>query len=224
MLEIVYNHVYKSLFFLYLIMHHLKLPDDLEVINELGVGRRSVVYLASQQDTKVVVKVYKPKYIEKYQSQYGVNIGEFEYHRNRTLFDVACVRKYVAQPYQLLRPQDGYSLALVQEYVEGTLLLDLLQQLKHLPKEVLDIGYLLVKEAAKQELYDLDISPGNIQVLQDEAGHWYPKLYDFNLMPQYMQPPNPFMRIGFALGLRSKNYRDYRSLKDWEKRGLLAGQ
>lgn len=205
-------------------MHHLKLPDDLTVINELGVGRRSVVYLASQAGAEVVVKAYKPEYIEKYQSQYGVNIGEFEYSRNKKLFDVESVNKFVAQPYQLLHPQNGYSLALVQEYVVGTLLLDLLQKLHYLPDEILRVGYLLVEEAAKQGLYDLDISPGNIQVLQDDDGTWYPKLYDFNLMPQHMQPPNPFMKIGFALGLRSKNYRDYRSLKDWKKRGLLAGQ
>lgn len=205
-------------------MHHLKLPDDLSVINELGVGRRSVVYLASQSGVEVVVKAYKPEYIDKYQSQYGVNIAEFEYTRNRTLFGVSRVRKYVAEPFRLLLPQDGFSLALVQEYVQGTLLLDLIQQVRHLPNEILQVGYLLVNEAAKQQLYDLDISPGNIQVLQDEHGHWYPKLYDFNLMPQHMQPPNPFMRLGFALGLRSKNHRDYRSLKDWQKRGRLAGQ
>lgn len=205
-------------------MHDLKLPDDLQLTSKLGVGRRSWVYLANQAGTEVIVKVYKPEYIEKYASQYAVSIGEFEYTRNLTLFNVDSVRKYVAQPYRLLRPQDGYSLALVQEYVNGTLLLDLLQELRYLPDEILEVGYLLVKQAARHKLYDLDISPGNIQVVQDENGQWHPKLYDFNLMPQHMQPPNPFMRLGFVLGLRSKNHRDYRSLKDWQKRGQLAGQ
>ena len=48
------------------------------------------------------------------------------------------------------------------------------------------------------------------------AERWQPKLYDFNLMPQHMCPPNPFMALGFMLGLRSKNHRDYRSLKNWQ--------
>ena len=200
-------------------MHSLVLPDDIEIDRMLGTGRRSEVYLASYLDHTVVVKAYRPEFIEKYQSQYKVDIGEFEFNRNRIAYDCEKISRFVARPYRLLRPEEGYSLALVQEYVDGTWLLDLLAQLGRLPAEILRCGYLIVEEAAKLGLYDLDISPGNIQVLQDSSGEWYPKLYDFNLMPQYLQPPNPFMRLGFALGLRSKNHRDYRSLKQWKKLG-----
>ncbi len=205
-------------------MHGLVLPDDIKVTATLGSGRRSEVYLATYNDRTVIVKAYKSEYIEKYRSQYKVDIGEFEFNRNKVAYNCEKISMYVAEPYQLLRPEDGYSLALVQEYIEGTWLLDLLKQLGRLPTEILEAGYLIVKEAAKLDLYDLDISPGNIKVLQDPSGLWYPKLYDFNLMPQYLQPPNPFMRAGFALGLRSKNHRDYRSLKQWEKLGQQAAR
>lgn len=205
-------------------MHNLVLPEEIEVTKKLGSGRRSEVYLASYLDTLVIVKAYKPAFIDKYRSRYKVDIGEFEFSRNEATYHCQPISAYIAKPYRLLRAEDGFTPALIQEFVNGVWLLDVLEQLGRLPKEVLQAGYLIVKEASKLGLYDLDISPGNIQLLQDEAGAWYPKLYDFNLMPQHLQPPNPFMQIGFALGLRSKNHRDYRSLKQWEKLGLQAAK
>ena len=203
-------------------MHNLLLPEEIKVSESIGSGRRSEVYLASYQGNAVIVKAYKTEYIEKYRSRYGVDIGEFEFSRNETAYSSSAISKYIAKPYRLLRVEDGFTPALVQEFVGGVWLLDLLEKLGRLPEEILEAGYAIVHEAARLGLYDLDISPGNIQVLQDSTGRWFPKLYDFNLMPQHLQPPNPFMRIGFALGLRSKNHRDYRSLKQWKKLGQQA--
>ena len=203
-------------------MHNLLLPEEIKISESLGSGRRSEVYLASYESNAVIVKAYKPEYIDKYRSRYNVDIGEFEFSRNEIAYNCNAISKFIAKPYRLLRAEDGFTPALVQEFVDGVWLLDLLKQLGRLPEEILEAGYLIVKEAARLGLYDLDISPGNIQVLQDASGKWFPKLYDFNLMPQYLQPPNPFMRLGFALGLRSKNHRDYRSLKQWKKLGQQA--
>ncbi len=206
----------------YFSMQDLALPAEIEVRKKLGRGRRSEVYLARYQEQVVVVKVYKPDFIEKYRQRYGVDIGEFEFERNSKAYSSNLMAPYIARPYRLLRAEEGFTPALVQEYVDGVWLLDLMKRLRCLPEEILEAGYLIVSEAAKLNLYDLDISPGNIQVLQNNDGKWFPKLYDFNLMPQYLQPPNPFMRLGFALGLRSKNHRDFRSLKQWERLGRQA--
>ena len=197
-------------------MLKLELPSDIEIVRKLGSGRRSQVYLAKYQGNDVVVKVYKQEYIDKYRLQYKVNIGEFEFQRNQAAAETATLTQYVAKPYQLVRPARGSALAFVQEYVDGVWLQDLMTKYKGLPEEVLQLGHYIVKEAAKIGLYDLDIPPGNIRVKQDTSGKWYPKLYDFNLMPQHMRPPNPFMALGFKLGLRSKNHRDFRSLKQWQ--------
>lgn len=205
-------------------MRDLVLPEEIEIGKKIGSGRRSEVFLASYQGNTVIVKAYKPEFIDKYRSRYGVDIGEFEFNRNKTAYNSKLISTYIAKPYRLLGVADGFTPALVQEFVDGVWLLDLLEQLKYLPEEVLEAGYLIVKEAARLNLYDLDISPGNIQLLQNDAGKWFPKLYDFNLMPQHIQPPNPFMRLGFALGLRSKNHRDFRSLKQWKKLGQQATQ
>ena len=203
-------------------MSNLTLPPDINIIQEIGSGRRSHAYLAEYLDNTIVVKVYNDAYIEKYQHQYKVNIGEFEYQRNKLAFETEALTQFVAKPYFLLTKEDGYSLALVQEYVEGIWLEDLIIQSQGIPKEVVEAGYLIVREAAKIGMYDLDISPGNVRVQQNDSGKWMPKLYDFNLMPQHMYSPNLFMAIGFKLGLRSKNHRDYRSLKHWQYLGALA--
>ncbi|MEM8843831.1 MAG: hypothetical protein AAGB35_02200 [Pseudomonadota bacterium] len=197
-------------------MSELVLPDEVEISHELGFGRRSNVYLAKHEGRDVVIKVYKQTYIDKYQNQYKVNIGEFEFQRNKAAYDDEILNQYIAQPYSLLKPSDGYSLALIQEYVSGEWLTDYIERTKFLPEEVLQAGYLIVKEAARLGMYDLDISLGNIRIQQNVSGKWHPKLYDFNLMPQHIKPPNPFMALGFLLKLRSKNHRDYRSLQHWQ--------
>ncbi len=203
-------------------MPNLVLPTEIDIIQELGSGRRSQAYLAKYLDKTVAVKVYKPEYIEKYQSQYKVNIGEFEFSRNKIAFEAIALTNYVAEPYQLFRPEQGYDLAFVQEYVDGIWLEELMEQSRGLPETVLRAGYYIVEQAAKVGLYDLDIPPGNIRLRQNDSGEWIPKLYDFNLMPQHIRPPNPFMAIGFKLGMRSKNHRDYRSLKHWDYLGKQA--
>jgi serine/threonine protein kinase len=205
-------------------MPNLVLPTEIDIIQELGSGRRSQAYLANYRGKTAAVKVYKPEYIEKYQSQYKVNIGEFEFSRNKIAFEASPLTKYVAEPYQLFSPEQGYDLAFVQEYVDGIWLEELMEQSRGLPETVLEAGYYIVEQAAKLGLYDLDIPPGNIRLRQNDSGEWIPKLYDFNLMPQHIRPPNPFMAIGFKLGLRSKNHRDYRSLKHWDYLGKQASK
>ena len=197
-------------------MPELVLPDDIEICSDLGSGRRSHVYLAKYLGRDVVVKIYKPHYIDKYQKQYHVNIGEFEFERNKRAFDDSVLSRYIAEPYRLLMPAEGYELALVQEFVKGRWLIEYMQETGSLPATVLQAGYKIVKEAARLGMYDLDISLGNIIIRQDNEGQWLPKLYDFNLMPQHLCPPNPFMALGFMLRLRSKNHRDYRSLRHWQ--------
>ena len=81
-------------------MPELALPDDIEICRDLGSGRRSHVYLAKNLGRDVVVKVYKPHYIEKYQKQYKVNIGEFEYGRNKCAYDDPALGRYIAEPYR----------------------------------------------------------------------------------------------------------------------------
>lgn len=199
----------------------MQLPSGLHVHGDLGEGRRSRVYLAEYLGESVVLKVYRPEFVAKYRARHRVHIGEFEFQRNRLLYESETLRRYIARPILLLQGDGDHEQALIQEYVPGTRLLDLIRQARGLPATVLDAGHFIVREAGRLSIYDLDISPGNILVLEDEQG-WYPKLHDFNLLPQHLFPANPFMALGFHLGLRNKNHRDYRCLAQWQQLGRRA--
>jgi len=75
-----------------------------------------------------------------------------------------------------------------------------------------------VRAAEKSGVHDLDISVGNVMINKVEE-KWVPTLYDFNIMPQYLFPPNPMVGLAYKLGVRKKSFRDYRSLKNWDRRG-----
>ena len=95
---------------------------------------------------------------------------------------------------------------------------DLAPELGGTPREVMKHGRFIVEKAAEHGLHDLDINDGNIKLYRDEQG-WYPRLYDFNLVPQHMHAPNPLRALEIKLGLRDKSHRDYETLRRWEQVG-----
>jgi len=95
---------------------------------------------------------------------------------------------------------------------------DLINELGYLPQEIRDAGHKIVQYAEKNNIHDLDISVGNVKIYKSND-IWRPILYDFNIMPQYLYPPNIFVALGYKLGVRKKSFRDYRSLKNWDRRG-----
>ena len=82
------------------------------------------------------------------------------------------------------------------------------------PPETLEAGRRIVAAASAAGLYDLDISTKNIKVRKTEAG-WMPVVYDFNLVPQYLYPPNPLLALAYWTGFRSKSHRDRRAIRNW---------
>ena len=196
----------------------IKMPDEIEVLKFLGRGRRSFSYKARYDGHNAVIKIYRKEFIEKYDNKCNIDIAEFEFERNTTLYNIEQIRHYIARPFKVFAKNSSYTHSFIQEYVEGITLKQLIAKLGYLPSEVLDAGYKIVRNAESFGVHDLDISVGNILVVEENEG-WAPKLYDFNLLPQHMSPPNFIMAAGIKLGLRNKSHRDYRSLKNWQRRG-----
>ncbi len=196
----------------------LQLPDEIDVVDYLGSGARSHVFRASLDGDDVIVKVYREEAVEKYARRYGVDIAEFEYGRNRALYDLEPIRRHVARPYRLHPRAGEHTHSIVQEYIGGLSLGAVIKEVKHLPDELLEAGYRVIRTAEACGIHDLDISSGNVRVV-DVDGERVLKLYDFNLMPQHLAPPNPFVWLALRLGLRRKSHRDYRNLRKWEWRG-----
>ncbi len=196
----------------------LTLPDDIKVIEYIGEGRRAFVYKAKLSDADVIVKVYKKNSSEKYLKKYNFDIAQYEFDRNTSLYNIPQIQEYIAKPFRVYTADSIYTHSIIQEFVPGTILEDLIIELGNLPQEILEAGYHIVKHAEKNNIHDLDISAGNLKI-NNHAGIWKPKLYDFNLIPQYLYPPNLILGLAIKTGIRKKSYRDYRSLKNWKRRG-----
>ena len=200
------------------LQQELTLPEEIQVVEFMGRGRRSFSYKGRYDNQDVIIKVYRQEFVEKYKCNHNIDIAEFEFQRNSKLYNIDAIRPYIAQPFKYYPIESEYTHSFIQQYVDGITLKQLISQLGYLPNEVLNIGYKIVRFAESEGIHDLDISVGNILVVKNNED-WMPKLYDFNLLPQHMSAPNPLMAFCFKVGLRRKSHRDYRSLKNWERRG-----
>jgi serine/threonine protein kinase len=201
----------------------LSLPADIQITRYLGKGGRAYVYQAVLSQGPVVAKIYRKQTVDKYRDKYGVDIAEFEYQRNRSLYDLLDIRKYIARPYRVYSASSEFSHCIIQEYISGKSLKATIAELGYLPDGILEAGHQIVKQAEAHGIHDLDISSNNI-IICNTSGELIPRIYDFNLMPQHLHAPNPFLGLAIGLGLRGKSHRDYRNLDKWERHGKNAAQ
>lgn len=200
-----------------------RLPSGLELGDAIGEGRRSIVYEAQFQGLQLALKLYRPAFVEKYRDQYGVHIAAFEMERNRAFRSIPGLGPYAAEPIAAFGVDDDLSAAFAQERINGISLVTLGRQKKGLPESVLRAGEQIVALAEAGGLHDLDLYYRNILV-REYQGEWRPVLHDFNLMPQYLFPPNPFLAAAYRLGLRRKSHRDYRCLRQWKQFSEQCGK
>ena len=200
----------------------ISLPDDIRIGNFLGRGRRSFSYRGKLKGKDVVIKAYRKEFVEKYQQKCSIDIAEFEFERNATLYSIDEIKPYIAAPYRVFTRHSSFTHSFVQEYIEGITLKQLITRSGYLPDEVLEAGYTIVRSAEACGIHDIDIFEENVLVIRS-GGIWIPKLYDFNLLPQHMNPPNLFIALGIKTGLCRKSRRDYRNLRNWERAGRLQG-
>lgn len=196
----------------------INLPNDIEIAEYIGKGGRAHAYKAYIDSQPVIIKTYHQDVVQKYLHKYQVDIAVYEYGRNLALYELPKIKQYIAKPYRVYSQDSDYTHCMVQELVTGQILKEVIAELGYLPNEVLESGYEIVSEAEVNGIHDLDISVGNVLV-NNTDGNWSPKLYDFNIMPQYLFPPNPIVGLAFKLGIRKKSFRDYRSLRNWDRRG-----
>ena len=192
----------------------LRVPASVELGELAGRGKRSITFHASYEGEHVALKVYRERFIEKYRRRYGLNIARYEYERNVAFCSVDALRPFSAKPISVFDDETRASLCFAQEFVDQPSLKEVATRLGHVPPETLEAGRRIVAAASAAGLYDLDISTKNIKVRKTDAG-WMPVVYDFNLVPQYLYPPNPFVALAYRTGMRNKSHRDHRAIRNW---------
>ncbi len=190
----------------------------IELFERLGEGGRSTVYRGRREDRDLAVKIYKEKALAKHHRKLGQNLAQYEYERNIAFFMTPGLARYVAEPIEYI--VDGDRAALVQELLVGPLYFFYRQQEGDAAAARLRPHLERIVECAHAEgLYDLDIHSLNVLVVEEGDGSRVPKLFDFNLIPFYLHPPNPFVAALLKVGLLHPRHRDRRLLRNFDSIG-----
>jgi len=194
------------------------LPDQIGEVciqEKLGEGGRSIVYGGEWCGRQVALKVYKPAAIKNHSARHKLNIAEFEFQRNRAIYEVPGLSAYIAQPLHHWFNPDVC--AMIQEHLTGPLYYFYFRdhQGKVSPgfKRHLQIIINLAHDAG---FYDVDLHAFNV-IVDDSSGEPIPKLFDFNLIPFHERPGLSMSKSLLKLGLTNKAARDKRLLKNFDK-------
>ncbi len=187
----------------------------MSVGSRLGEGGRSIVYESEYEGRPVALKIYKQAAIDRMQRKLRIDIAEFEYRRNREIFEIDGLNRFVAEPLTTLH-ENGKS-ALVQERLNGELYFFYVRRHPNCDRAKLkDHLQRVVDTAHAAGFYDIDFHSLNVMVVDEAGGESVPKLFDFNMIPFHIRPPNPFWAAALKLGLMSPAWRDERRLRDFD--------
>ena len=191
----------------------------LTVAGKLGEGGRSTVYAGEREGRAVAIKVYKARAIERHARRLGGHIAEHEYGRNRAFFEAPGLAPYVAEPLDCVIEQD-LSL-IVQERLDGPhyFFYERRRREPEVAARLKEHLRRLVELAHRASLYDLDIHSLNVIVEEDETSEPLPRLFDFNLIPFHVHPPNPLVGLLLRVGMVSPRARDLRMLRQFDRVG-----
>jgi serine/threonine protein kinase len=188
---------------------------EVRILEKLGEGGRSVVYGGEWRGRQVALKVYKPSAVKNHNKRHHLNIAEFEFQRNKAIYELPGLSDYVAQPLHYWVHSDVC--AMIQERLIGPLYYfyyrDHKGQVSPCFKQHLHTILDLTHDAG---LFDVDLHAFNV-IVDESNGEPIPKLFDFNLIPFHERPGLSMSKLLLKLGLTNKGTRDKRLLKNFDK-------
>lgn len=195
-----------------------RLPQQLgevRILDKLGEGGRSIVYGGEWQGQQVALKAYKPEGIRNHAKRHVMNIAEFEFQRNKTIYELPGLSGYVAKP--LCFWADPDLCAMAQERLFGPLYyFYYLENKGRVPPGFKQHLRNILDMAHDAGFYDVDIHAFNV-IVDESSGEPKPKIFDFNLIPFHERPGISMSKFLLKLGLTNKASRDERLLRNFDK-------
>jgi len=196
------------------------LPDEIPFpglgtvrpVEKLAWGKVTTVYRAELDGRNVALKVYKPAYVRRHAERHPTNIAEYEYTRNLAFRASPDLRTYTAAPLGYVHTADVVAFA--QELLEGEMYYDLCVSRGGPLEQVFAHLERIVEYAHSVDLFDIDLHAMNVLVVK-EGGEELPKLFDFNRIPFYMHPRNPFEALALKTGVIDERSRDRKKLRQF---------
>lgn len=187
---------------------------DVRVLGRLGEGGRSTVHRASWHGRDVALKLYKASAVLRHARKHPQHLAEFEYERNAAFWRAPGLARYVAEPLGFLATS-GVA-AFVQELLCGELYYFYYRRHGERVRPGLQRHVeRMVELYHAAGLYDVDLHSMNVMVVEAPDGEPIPKLFDFNLVPFHLHPPNPLVALLLRLGLLTPRARDLRKLREF---------
>lgn len=183
------------------------------VLDRAGEGGRSTAYRVEWNGRRVALKVYKPRAIARHARKHPVPLHAFEHERNAAFFGAPGLAEYVAEPFGAFEAE-GVT-ATLQELLEGELYYFWYRRRGGGEPSMSAHLARMIELAHAARLHDLDFHSMNVMVVKGPDGEERPKLFDFNLIPFHVRPPNPLVGLALRLGLLDPRARDLRKLRDF---------
>jgi predicted Ser/Thr protein kinase len=187
----------------------VKLPENVELLEVIGQGSRSIVFKARYRGEIVALKIYRPAVIQKFRKKYDVNIAVFEMSQNRQFRKVPDLLPFSAKPIMVLGHDGKQSLCFIQEYVDAIPLTELAAEKGEVPQSVLEAGEVIARAGEQAGLDNLDLDYRNILV-REQAGRWLPVLHDFNQPPAEPDSGKSFMGL-----FKKETKPGYEQVREW---------
>ena len=188
---------------------------EVRIREKLGEGGRSIVYGGEWRGQQVALKVYKPDSIRNHSKRHVLNIAEFEFQRNKTIYELPGLTAYIAKPLCFWANPDVCAMA--QERLFGPLYdFYFLENKGRIPPGFKRHLRIIIDLAHDAGFYDVDIHAFNV-IVDETSGEPIPKLFDFNLIPFHERPGISMSKLLLKLGLTNKTSRDERLLRNFDK-------
>lgn len=156
----------------------LRVPAGLDLMERLGASHWVVVYKARFEGDLIVLKVYTDAAADWYRRKLDKNVAVFEMMQNRKYRRVPELLPHTAKPLRVIGQDGRYTLAFMQEFVDGLTLEELGEVEGGIPGYLIRTGENLARVCEEKQIPGIDRFMNKCR-FRREGNAWVPTMFDF---------------------------------------------